>query len=74
VIAVGLVYLPYIMMEELHKFGKVFSLYRGLAVYQGYRSPMRVFGLHGMYLWLAFYSIVCIGIMTVIYVGQEKSV
>ena len=67
VIAVGLVYLPYIMMEELHKFGKVFSLYRGLAVYQGYRSPVHVFGLHGMCLWLAFYSIVCIGIITVIY-------
>lgn len=66
VVAVAVVYLPYLLYDSVGKFINQISLCKGFGVYKGFRVQQRMFGVHGMIIWAILYVVTDIIILTVL--------
>lgn len=71
VIALAVAYLPYLLKEIIKKTIGRISLFRGFAVYEGYKKPLYLLGFHGMFIWLLCYMFITAGIVVLLY-KKEK--
>lgn len=66
VVAVAVVYLPYLLYDSVGKFINQISLCKGFGVYKGFSMPQKVLGVHGMIIWAILYVVTDIIILTVL--------
>lgn len=72
VLSIGLLYLPFLVFDSVGKNLQRILICKGFSPIQGYRMSQEISGIHGMIIWLLFYTVVS-GIIFVLSLKRKKN-